>query len=119
MKKSTSNIVIVALLLRLGLALVFLYAAISSLQHPLEWEGFLPNFLTKSLSADTLVRFFSIYELALVVWLASGKYLRYCALLCTLTLFGIVVTNPSQLITTFRDVGLAFMSLALYFIEQK
>jgi hypothetical protein len=109
----------VAVLLRVGLLLVFLYAAISSLRQPLVWEGFLPTFLTKSITASTLLKLFSIYELALVVWLASGKYTRYCALLCTITLLGIVVSSPSQLLTTFRDVGLAFMSLALYFVEQK
>jgi hypothetical protein len=118
-KKNINNIDIVAALLRAGLVLVFLYAAISSLQHPLEWEGFLPNFLTQSLSANTLIKLFALYELVLVVWLVSGRYIRYCALLCTITLLGIVVTNPSQLITTFRDVGLACMSLALYFEQQK
>lgn len=107
-----------SLLLRVGLVLVFVYAAVASLQHPLEWAGFLPSFLTKTISSDVLIKFFALYELALVVWLASGKYIRYCALLCTATLLGIVITNPSQLITTFRDVGLAFMSLSLYFVEK-
>ena len=32
-------------LLRIGLAFVFLYAAISSLMHPDEWVGYLPSFL--------------------------------------------------------------------------
>src|SRR5581483_8336957 len=117
MKRSISNTKIVAVLLRVGLALVFLYAAISSLRQPLEWAGFLPHFLTQSLSGTTLIRLFAVYELVLVAWLLSGKFTKYCALLCSATLLGIVVTNPSQLITTFRDVGLAFMSLALYFTE--
>lgn len=104
-------------MLRLGLAAVFLYAGISSLQHPLEWVGFLPAFLTKAVAATTLLKAIAIYELGLVVWLISGKFLKYCALLCALTLAGIVISNPSQLITTFRDIGLAFMALALFFAE--
>lgn len=107
----------VPLLLRAGLALVFLYAAISSLRHPLVWEGFLPNFLTKDIAAAALLKIFAAYELLLVVWLASGKFMKYAGLLCAATLLGIVVMNPSQLITTFRDAGLAFMGLALFFTE--
>lgn len=103
-------------ILRIGLAAVFLYASISSLQHPLEWVGFLPNFLTKTISATTLLKIFAVYELALAVWLLSGKLLKYSALICALTLAGIVVVNPSQLITTFRDIGLVFMAVALFFM---
>jgi hypothetical protein len=84
----------------------------------LEWVGFLPTFLTKAISGTTLIKIFAIYELILSAWLLSGKLLRYCALLCALTLAGIVITNPSQLITTFRDIGLAFMALSLFFIEK-
>lgn len=118
MKKSINTTNVTPWLLRAGLAVVFLYAGISSLQHPLEWVGFLPTFLTKAIAATTLIKVFAIYELVLAVWLISGKLLKYSALLCALTLAGIIVTNPSQLITTFRDVGLAFMALALFFAER-
>jgi len=105
-------------LLRAGLAITFLYAGISSLQHPLEWVGFLPAFLTTHVAATTLIKVFAIYELALSLWLVSGKFIRYSALLCALTFAGIVITNTSQLITTFRDIGLTFMALALFFIDR-
>ena len=104
-------------LLRAGLAIVFLYAGIASLQHPLEWVGFLPAFLTAHIAATTLIKVFAVYELVLALWLISGKLIRYSALLCAVTLAGIVITNPSQLITTFRDIGLACMALALFFTE--
>src|ERR1700681_2641616 len=104
-----------ALLLRSGLAIVFLYAADGSLQNPLEWAGYLPHFLSHAFNSSTLVKIFAVYELALVVWLISGYYLRWAALLCALTLLGIVATNPSQLIVTFRDIGLAFMAMPLAF----
>jgi uncharacterized membrane protein YphA (DoxX/SURF4 family) len=117
-KRSAHDPKIVSWLLRGGLVFVFLYAGISSLQHPLEWVGFLPTFLTKIVTATTLIKIFAIYELALALWIISGKFLRYSALLCAVTLAGIVITNPSQLITTFRDVGLACMALALFFTEK-
>jgi uncharacterized membrane protein YphA (DoxX/SURF4 family) len=118
MQKNIHTATVSSWFLRVGLAAVFLYAGVSSLQHPLEWVGFLPAFLTNAIAATTLIKVFAIYELGLVVWLISGKLLRYCALLCALTLAGIVVTNPSQLITTFRDIGLACMALALFFAEK-
>ncbi|HTB48699.1 MAG TPA: DoxX family membrane protein [Verrucomicrobiae bacterium] len=117
MKKNIHNANITSWLLRIGLAVVFLYAGISSLQHPLEWVGFLPAFLTKIVTATTVIKVFAIYELVLVAWLISGRFLKYSALVCALTLCGIVITNPSQLITTFRDIGLACMAFALFFIE--
>lgn len=118
MKKNTSDTNVTSWLLRIGLAVVFLYAGISSLQHPLEWVAFLPTFLTKAVAGTTLIKVFAIYELVLAIWLISGKLLKYSALLCALTLAGIVITNPSQLITTFRDIGLAFMALALIFLDR-
>lgn len=113
-----NNVAIASWVLRLGLAFVFLYAGISSLMHPLIWVGFLPTFLTKAITATTLIKIFAVYELALAVWLLSGKLLKYSALLCALTLAGIVTTNFGQLVTTFRDVGLTAMALALFFVEK-
>ena len=118
MSKPANNPGMVSWLLRIGLAFVFLYAATASLQHPLVWAVYLPAFMTKAIAATTLIKILAVYELALVVWLLSGRLLRYCALLCALTLTGIVITNPTQLITTFRDVGLVFMALALFFVEK-
>ena len=121
MKNSKSNIQLATLILRTGLILVFAYAAVSSLQHPLEWIGFLPNFLTRlaPFSATTLLKLFAVYELVLVAWLVSGKYVKYGALLCSATLLAIVLINTSQLITTFRDVGLACIGIALYFLSDE
>lgn len=117
MTKTTKNANVVSWLLRVGLAAVFVYAALSSLWHPLLWVGFLPAFLTSAISSILLIKLFAVYELGLAGWLLSGKYLRSSALVCAVTLFGIVITNPSQLITTFRDVGLSCMALALYFTQ--
>ena len=75
--------------------------------------------MTKAVSASVLIiKFFAVYELVLATWLLTGKYVKYAAALSALTLAGIVVTNPSQLLTTFRDIGLAFMAIALFFNEQ-
>jgi|SRR6185312_10003846 len=106
-----------ALLLRSGLALVFLYAAASSLKTPLEWVGYLPPFLLRSFDGANLVRIFAVYELLLALWLISGIYLKAAAIVCCATLASIVALNPHDLTVTFRDIGLAFAALALVFIE--
>ena len=106
-----------AQLLRIGLALAFLYAAIASFRNPAAWESFLPTLLTKYFRADVLLKFFSVYELLLAVWLLSGKYVRWAGLLCALTLAGIVVSNVHAFDITFRDLALMFAGLALFFAE--
>jgi hypothetical protein len=113
MSKSISRIDKVSWILRIALVVVFLYAAASSLMHPLDWVSYLPTFLTKHIAATTLLKIFAVYEILLAVWLIMGKWLKYCALLCAATLAGIVLMNPSQLLVTFRDIGLTLTALAL------
>lgn len=103
-----------ALLLRLGLATVFTYAAVSSFVAPNEWVGYFPQFLQDMVSVDILLPVFSVYEIALAIWLLSGLYARYAALLSAATLAGIVVSNFSLFAITFRDIALIFASLALF-----
>lgn len=104
-------------LLQIGLAAVFLYAAISQLQKPNDWTAYVPNFLVSSISLLTVVKIVAIYELILAAWLLSGKYLKLAGLLSALTLGGIIGFNLNQLIVTFRDIGLLFMALALIFLS--
>jgi uncharacterized membrane protein YphA (DoxX/SURF4 family) len=101
------------LLLRAGLALMFLYAAISGLTNPNSWVGYLPHLITDHTDAHTVMPFFSMYELVLATWLLSGLYVRYAALLVAVTLAGIVLSNMSLFAITFRDMALMFAALAL------
>ncbi|HSX47834.1 MAG TPA: hypothetical protein VLF63_03600 [Patescibacteria group bacterium] len=105
-------------LLRAGIISVFLYAAISSLMHPLEWTGFIPNFLRNSISQLLLIKIIAVYELMLVILLILNKYVKYVALLSALTFIGIILSNFNQLIVTFRDIGLVFMALSLFVLEK-
>ena len=115
--KST-NPQLAALLLRLGLAFVFAYAAIESLIHPGDWVGYMPHVATRFISADTLLKVVSVYQLVLVGWLLTGKYIRYAAGLCALTLAGITAANLGVFAITFRDVGLLLGALALALLER-
>lgn len=112
-RKILDNRMLTPLLLRLGLATVFMYAAVSSFLDPNEWVGYLPSFMTDLVKAETLLHFFSVYELALAAWLLSGVYVRWAALLCAATLAGIVVSNFALFAISFRDIGLILAALAL------
>lgn len=105
-----------ALLLRIGLAFVLLYAAVSQLMHPFDWTGYLPAFAASAFQPRALVTILAAYNILLAGWLLSGKLLRYAALLCAVTLAGIALLNLSQLIVTFRDIGLVCAALALAFL---
>jgi uncharacterized membrane protein YphA (DoxX/SURF4 family) len=107
------------LLLRMGLATVFIYAAVSSYLDPREWVGYLPSFIVENFNAEALLKLFSVYELLLAAWLLSGVYARYAGLLCALTLAGITVSNVSLFAISFRDIGLMFAALALMFTKEQ
>lgn len=113
--KDLHNPAVSQLLLRLGLGFVFAYAGVSSLKDPNEWVGYLPNFLAAVSYVSVIMRVFAVVELGLAVWLVSGKFVHYAALLAAAMLAGILLANPANLIITFRDVGLVAMALALFF----
>ena len=100
-------------LLRIGLALVLLYAIIRSTLDPAAWIGFIPPIATHILSLGVTLKLFSFFQLMLVIWLLSGKFSRYAALVVALTMVGIIISNPRALDTTFRDVAILFAALAL------
>ena len=108
---------LVSLLLRLGLASVLLYAAISSFVTPSDWIGYLPHFMTARLSGTTLLHIFSAYELFLGLWLLSGKWRQLAALVSAATFAGIILTNLGVLAITFRDFTMVFAALALVFVR--
>lgn len=112
------NNMLASLLLRLGLASVLLYASVASFMSPQDWIGYLPHFLTNHFSGHLLLlRGFSVYEIGLAVWLLTGVYLRYAAIVAALTFTGIIFTNLALLAITFRDITMVFASVALIFIE--
>lgn len=106
-----------SLMLRVGLAFAFAYAAISALNSPDAWVGFIPPFSTKFVSAKLVLDFVSLLQLFLAVWLLSGKFITYAACLALALLLGIVGFNPSAFIITFRDVPLIFTAFAIICLD--
>ena len=101
------------LLIRIGLAFVFAYAAISSLNDPAAGAGFFPRFFTAVVSEKFLLTSFSVMQLFLAAWLVWGKWSFYSASISALMLLGIVVANIGAMLIVFRDIGLFFAAAAL------
>lgn len=105
--------------LRVGLAFVFIYAAIGSWLKPDNWIGYFPALVFQFFPQQLVLQGFSLIEIVLALWILSGKAHRISGALATLLLFGIVITNSAQFDILFRDVGLALSSLAFTFMLQK
>jgi hypothetical protein len=107
----------ISLLLRIGLAAVFAYAAIDAFREPNVWIDFVPHFTTKFIAAKLALDGLSIAQLVLVVALLMNIYIKWAALAAIGFLVGLMVFNPATFLITFRDIGLAFMAAALYYTE--
>ena len=108
-----SSTKLAAIFLRVGLAVVFLYAAIASLADPMAWIGFLPAFLTSVFPAHILLTIFSVVEILLSLWLSSGMKTFPAAVVSAVMLAGIIIANLALLDIVFRDIAIFFAALAL------
>ncbi|HVX58620.1 MAG TPA: DoxX family membrane protein [Candidatus Saccharimonadales bacterium] len=104
-------------ILRLGLAFVLAYAAISGIIHPSHWVSYLPRLATEHLNANSLLKIFEVYELILAAWLILGWRVKYAAILMALTMIGAVLADTRAFETTFRDIAIACAAAALFVLE--
>ncbi len=111
--------VLVSIFLRIGLAVVFLYAAVSSMLEPQNWIGFIPDFIKSIIPADIFLVLFSVYEFLLSLWLLSGRKGFYSAILSALTLAAIIFFNFTVLEIVFRDIAIFFAAIALAILSYK
>ena len=102
------------LLLRVGLAFAFFYAAISGFLEPEQWIGWLPEFVRN----ETTLIVFGVVELVMGFWLLSGLKTFWAAGISGFMLLGIVVFNLGAMLIVFRDVSLALAAFALAAISK-
>lgn len=110
------------LLLRVGLAFAFLYAAIAAFVEPENWLGYLPTYVSNfflPLTREFILRVFSSFEIVLSLWLLWGKRLKIAALVSFITLAVITLLNLAVFDVVFRDVSIALAALALYDLAKK
>ena len=105
--------------LRIGLAFVFIYAAVSAFFNPDAWIAFVPNFIGNSITKGYFLFAHEVANLAIGLWLLSGRKTFYAASLSALALVGIVLVNLGSFLIVFRDVGLFFAAVALAVLSKK
>ena len=104
---------IVSLLLRIGIAITFIYAAVGTTLHPNDWIWFFPKILRDTIPHPLLLTGFSFYEVVLGIWLVIGWKTIYPAVLAAITLLGIIFANLADIDITFRDFAIFFAAIAL------
>ena len=106
------------LLLRIGLAITFLYASVSSLLWPEAWLWYIPVWLQNLLPSQIQLTVHAIFELTLAIWLLTGWKTFYPALLYALDLLIIILLNISAMDVIFRDFGLLFAAGSLAILSK-
>lgn len=100
-------------IVRIGLALVFLWFGYTQLQNPEVWVGFLPLWiLAAPVTPTTLIMFNGMFEIVFGVALLGGIYVRVVALLLALHLFGIAYAAGGDI--GVRDFGLAMATFGVF-----
>src|SRR5688572_27498154 len=100
------------LVLRLGLAAVFLWIGIDIVRHPDAWIGYLPSSLPFNLTRELALRLNAVVDMAIGILLLAGRLRRLTSLLAVLHLLGIIVVHGIDQVII-RDVGLLGAALAL------
>lgn len=104
---------LVLLLLRIGIAAVFLYAALGATFQPDNWIGYIPPFVNMFFPAKQLLIGFSFFQFLLCIWILTGWQGFYAGLVAAITLLAIIIANLSGLDIVFRDIAIFFAALAL------
>ena|SRR3989338_1912426 len=109
-----------SLLLRIGVAFAFIYPALAAFSDPYSWVGYFPRFLLDMVGNDlSLLYSFGALQIALAIWILSGKKIFYPSVIATAMLLGIVTFNASQMDVLFRDLSIAAMAGALALLHWK
>ncbi len=107
------------LVARVGIAAVFLWFGIDKFIHPIEWAGWVPDWMT-ALIPMSLVSFMYIQgaiETVVGALLLIGYQTRFAALLAVVTLCGVILAmiGTGSTDVLLRDVGLLAASISLLF----
>lgn len=112
-----SRIQTARLLLRLGLAFVFLYAAGEVYFNPEGFWRFIPDFVQDILPKGPFLTVFGLFEIGLAVWLLSGWRGHLSAGLAAIVMLMIIICNPDLFSILFRNVAIGCAALALAVLE--
>lgn len=102
-------------LLRVGVAIAFIYPAISAWFAPFAWIGYLPGFALDLAGAHEMILLhaFGVFEILIGLWVLFGKRIFIPSVIATGTLTIIIVLHANQMDVIFRDIPIALMALSL------
>ncbi len=101
------------LLLRLAVALAFLFPPVNAFIDPYSWIGYFPSFVRELGPELLLLHLFGVVEILLGLWILSGRRIFYPCIAVAGILVLIVATNLGDFQVLFRDLSLAGAALAL------
>lgn len=101
--------------LRIGIALVFLWFGFSQVTNAGMWTRLIPEWATSlsGMSAVTIVHFNGAFEIVFGIALLTGFFTRVVALLLALHMFHIAITMGYSAIGV-RDFGLAIATATIF-----
>jgi uncharacterized membrane protein YphA (DoxX/SURF4 family) len=110
-------------ILRLGLAVVFLYFGISQILDQSRWIYLVPDrffiFYIHEVLKSKLVFINGIFDLIIALSLISGIFIRIFSILGFIHLCSIAIFSLGFEPSGIRDLGLAFAMLSLFFLCRK
>ncbi|MCF7865435.1 MAG: DoxX family protein [Candidatus Pacebacteria bacterium] len=114
-KISNTGKVIAPTILRIGLALVFLWFGVNQIVNPTAWVAYIPDWVVSlsSLSAETIVYLNAAFEIFFGVALFLGFFTRFVSFFLMLHIFEITYTVGFDA-TGVRDFGLSVAALVVF-----
>lgn len=103
-------------ILRIGLALVFVWFGSQQLMDPSGWTRLVPDFVESVISKDKFIIANGLFDLIGGILLLLNVWVRWVAVLLAVHLFSIAI-NFGFSGNGVRDLGLGMASLALSFLS--
>jgi uncharacterized membrane protein YphA (DoxX/SURF4 family) len=101
------------LVLKFGIAFVFLYAAISSLVQPEAYIKYFPDAVRGYIPDRLLEALFSTFEILISLWILFGRKVYIPASIAAVLLIAIVASNLDLFSILFRNIAILTGCLAL------
>lgn len=99
--------------LRAGVAFAFLYPPVAAIFSPNDWIGYFPAFTRGFVPDVVLLHGFGVLEVAIALWILSGKKIFWPSIGATALLISIVVFDFQDFIVVFRDLSIAAAAFSL------
>jgi len=100
-------------LLRLAIAIAFLYPPADALFNPQSWLGYFPGFMRGIVPDGALLLVWGLIEVVIALWILWGKRIFIPSAAAAIFLVLIVLFNIPLMEIVFRDIALALVAAYL------